>query len=64
MDRLAADPESVALVDPVIDELPGLRVVPVDKFKARLVFYQATDAGILVNHVLHAASDWLTTLGQ
>ena len=58
LDRLATAPESVALVDPAIDDLPGLRVVPVDKFKARLVFYQATDTGIRVIHVLHAASDW------
>ncbi len=63
LERLAAAPESVALVDPPIDELSRLRVVPVAKFKARLVFYQKTDTGILVLHVLHAASDWQTTLG-
>ncbi len=68
-DRLAGTLRTVAVmplafspVDPPLARYPGLRVVPVKKFTARLVFYTPTDTGILVVRVLLASSDWQAIL--
>ncbi len=54
---LEALPYSGSLVDPPYPTYPGMRVKPVTRFKARLVFYQPTPTGILVVRVLFSARD-------
>lgn len=54
---LEAAPHSASLVDPPFPAHPGLRVKPVRRFKARLVFYFPTPTGIRVIRVLHAAQN-------
>ena len=61
--QLERSPLAVALVDSPPDGYPELRVVPVKRFKGRLVFYTPTADGILVVRVLLAASDWQSALG-
>lgn len=56
--KVAAMPLAFPLVDPPAPNHPGLRVVPVTRFTARLIFYTPTDTGILVVRVLLASSDW------
>jgi len=62
--KLATMPLAFPLVDPPPTNHPGLRVVPVTKFAARLIFYTPTDAGILVVRVSRAAGDWRATLAD
>lgn len=54
---LEAFPESGSPVDPPFLRYPGLRVRPVRRFKARLVFYFPTATGIRVQRVLHAGQN-------
>ncbi len=61
--KVAAMPLAFPLVDPPAPNCPGLRVVPVTRFTARLIIYTPTDTGILVVRVLRAAGDWLAALG-
>ena len=60
--KVATMPVTFPLVEPPPPNHPGLRVVPVTRFTARLIFYTPTDTGILVVRVLRAASDWHATL--
>lgn len=60
--RLERSPLSVAVLDLPPEGYPELRVAPVNRFDARLVFYTPTDTGILVVRVMLAASDWMTEL--
>ena len=62
--RVELMPLAYSLVDPPLANHPGLRVVPVARFEARLIFYTPTATGILVVRVLLAASDWSATLGD
>ena len=54
---VATMPLAFSLVDPPLARHPGLRVVPVKRFTARLIFYTPTATGILVVRVLVASSD-------
>ena len=54
---LEALPHCGSPVDPPYPNFPGMRVRPVTRFRARLVFYQPTPTGILVVRVLYAARD-------
>jgi len=62
--RLEAAPLSVAVLDAPPDGYPELRVAPVNRFAARLVFFTPTDTGILVVRVMLAASDWMSELAD
>lgn len=48
-------PHSAPLVDPPYPNYPGMRVRPVYRFRARLVFYLPTPTGILVVRLIHAS---------
>ena len=61
--KVATMPLAFALVEPPLPNHPGLRIVPVTRFAARLILYTPTDAGILVVRVLRAAGDWQSALG-
>ena len=61
--KVATMPLAFPLVEPPPSNHPGLRVVPVTRFTARLIFYTPTDTGILVVRVLRAAGDWQAALG-
>lgn len=54
---LEALPHSGSPVDPPYPNYPGMRVQPVTRFRARLVFDQPTPTGILVARVLYASRD-------
>lgn len=55
--RLERQPLSAGLVDPQYPKHPELRVRPVLKFTARLVYNVPTPTGIQVVRVLHAGMD-------
>jgi len=64
LEKIASMPYGFSLVDPPFPRYPGLRVVAIKKFAARLIFYTPTETGILVVRVLLASSDWASAMGS
>lgn len=55
--RLERFPLSVAPHEPPFPRYPGLRIVPVKRFEARLICYVPIADGIRVVRVLHSSRD-------
>jgi len=62
VNKIAAMPLAFSLVEPPPPNYPGLHVLPITRFTARLIVYTPTDTGILIVRILRAACDWHATL--